>query len=535
MSSGIHAFLSGFFSLLLIFSSWTGMWQEPQPPVLQPPQAVETMNITGDYVIVTSSEATQAERNATETLQNYLRQMSGLTLPIVLDSENYEKEIVVGITSREGALYTVDRTALGNEGVFIKTVGDSVVITGGALRGTLYAVYTFLEDYLGCRWFTQEVSVIPEVAFLEIPAEIDYLHIPALEYRETDWISPRYREWSIANKINGLTYSPVGDEAAGGGIGYAFSNSHTLRTGDLIKNEDYDAFPEMQAQGSRSGARTKDHPCLSAEKTYEIVLNNVFNWLERYPDRQIISVTQPDNRNYCVCDACSAVYEEEGSPAGLMLRFVNRIGDAVAERYPERDIAVDTFAYQYTRKAPSITVPRDNVIVRLCSIECCFVHSLDNPECGQNTEFMQDLRDWSAICNRLYVWDYTTNYPNLNGPFNNWAVMQPNMKTFVENNVAGVYEEGNYQAAESNGEFGDLRSYILAKLLWDADTDVNRHMIEFSNAYYGDAAEYILRYLTLVTSKAGLSVGGELQHMGIGEHVNNDGVMKLGVNDVTLY
>lgn len=533
MLSGINSFLSGFFSLLFLFSSSVGLWKEPETPKLQPQEVVEMMELTNDYVIVTSANATAAERNAAETLQSYLRQMSGTTLPIVLDSESHEKELVVGVTSREGSLYTVDRASLGNEGVFIKTIGDSVVITGGTLRGTLYAVYTFLEDYLGCRWFTKDLQVIPEVDALKIPAEIDYTHVPVLEYRETDWISPRDREWSIANKLDGLVYSPVSDEAAGGGMGYAGSFAHTLQ-GGLITNADYDAFPETQALGVKSGGRTKDHPCLSSEKTYEIVLNNVFAWLDQNPNRQIISVTQPDNENYCVCDACRAVYNAEGSPAGLMLRFVNRIADAVAERYPARDIAVDTFAYQYTRKAPSTTVPRDNVIVRLCSIECCFAHTLDDASCERNTEFVQDLRDWSEVCNRLYIWDYTTNYSNYNGPFNNWAVMQPNMKVFVENNVVGIYEEGNYQAAESNGEFGDLRSYILAKLLWDADTDVTRHMIEFCNAYYGEATEYILRYLTLVTEKAGSkNLWGQVQHMGIFENVGNDGVMKLNVNDIT--
>ena len=37
---------------------------------------------------------------------------------------------------------------------------------------------------------------------------------------------------------------------------------------------------------------------------------------------------------------------------------------------------MDTLAYRYTRQAPKTIKPADNVIIRLCSIECCFSHPL---------------------------------------------------------------------------------------------------------------------------------------------------------------
>ena len=67
---------------------------------------------------------------------------------------------------------------------------------------------------------------------------------------------------------------------------------------------------------------------------------------------------------------------------GTLLRFVNAVADAVAERYP--DVLVDTLAYQYTRNVPKLTRPRRNVIIRLCSIECCFRHPLTDETCPEN-------------------------------------------------------------------------------------------------------------------------------------------------------
>jgi len=171
----------------------------------------------------------------------------------------------------------------------------------------------------------------------------------------------------------------------------------------------------------------------------------------------------------------------------------------------------DTFAYQYTRKPPVNVVPRQNVVVRLCSIECCFCHPL--AECGHVRDesvserfsdlepaFANDLLGWSAISGKLYVWDYTTNYQLYLNPFPNFHVLQPNMQFFAENNVKGVFEEGN--AASVSGEFGELRAYLLAKLLWDPYCDVEHEMTEFLEAYYGSqAAPAVREYIDIITNK----------------------------------
>ena len=49
----------------------------------------------------------------------------------------------------------------------------------------------------------------------------------------------------------------------------------------------------------------------------------------------------------------------EGSPAAPLIRAVNFVADAIKEEFP--GVAIDTLAYQYTRPAPNMTEPRDNV------------------------------------------------------------------------------------------------------------------------------------------------------------------------------
>jgi len=202
-----------------------------------------------------------------------------------------------------------------------------------------------------------------------------------------------------------------------------------------------------------------------------------------------------------VCDECKKIDREEGSQAGTMLRFVNAIADNIREDYP--DVMVDTFAYQYTRKPPKITVPRDNVIVRLCSIECGFSTPLDSGVIPENEKFVEDIKKWSEICNNLFVWDYTTNYRHYLAPFANFDIIQRNLQLFAENNVIGVYEEGNYTAAECDGEFAELRCYLLAKLMWDPYCDIDRHMYEFCEAYYGSGVQGVIDFINYMDENSG--------------------------------
>jgi len=514
-------------SLALSMGGLVG-WQPPEPAPLAPLPEVEKMAIDSGYVIVAPANASAVEATAANTLQDYLRQISGITFPIVTDAAApVETEFIVGVTNREGTVYTVDRAALGEEGVHIQTAGGTIVITGGSVRGVLYAVYTFLEEYLDCRWFSADVRVIPQANPLLVAKDIDYTFVPVLDFRETDWISPRDRTFSLANKLNAQAYRSL-DASVGGGPRYAVWFAHSLQS--MFPPAVFEANPEMRAFGKESGTLTVNHPCLSQESVYQYVLAQVRAAMAANPDAEIVSVTHPDNQDYCVCAACQTVYDEEGSPAGLMLRFVNRIADDIKGDYP--NVKVDTFAYQYTRNTPAITKPRDNVIVRLCSIECCFAHPLDDPSCERNVAFVKDIHDWKDICNTLHIWDYTTNYANFNGPFNNWTVIQPNLKFFMANNVKGVYEEGNYMASQSNGEFADLRAYLLAKLMWDSEIDLHRAMVEFCEAYYGEAGKYIMKYLTLVTARTGKGWFGKTEHLGIWEFSGNDATMFLNMADI---
>ena len=429
---------------------------------------------------------------AGETLEKYMEQITGRDFVISSDGE--------------GLKFSLGYSAeIPDNGYVIETGENEVSVIGNGTRGVIHGVYAFLEKYCGCRWFTSTHYSIPENRDLAIPAGEKTEYKPFFEYTDTDWRSPRDVEYSLANGLNGSPYRTIPDEL-GGTVEYISAFCHTLGSQFCSRDTYFESNPEYFAL--HNGIRQNEQLCLTNEDVYNLVLSEVMALLkERHdPEKslQIISLTQADsgeNAKMCQCSNCKATDGENGSYSGTMITFVNRIAKAVKEAGYD-NVAIDTFAYRYTRKAPTEVVPEDNVIVRLCTIECCFAHTLDDGNCSENVSLMADLRDWSKICNRIYVWDYTTNYAHTLGIFPDFGVLQRNVQIFYENNVVGLYEEGNYYIDKCDGEFGELRAYLLSKLMQNPYTDYDACMNEFLEAYYGKGFENIRQFINMTIEKA---------------------------------
>lgn len=449
--------------------------------------------------IIVSERATEPESHAARELARFLEEISGAAIVVAAPGDappaGSQTRILVGPDAASGIVTGEDLTSLGSEGYIIRTGSSVIAIAGGRPRGTLYGVYSLLEDELDCRWFTPDCSRIPKRERIEL-RPLDRRFVPRLEYRATDYPNSRDADWAARNKLNG-TQTRL-DGRRGGKVAYG-PFVHTFNS-ILDPATHFDAHPEYfsEIDGQRRGGRTQ--LCLTNPEVQRIAIETVRGWMRSRPDATVFSVSQNDWHDYCTCADCSRIMEEEGAPSGLYLRFVNVIADAVREEFPGN--AISTLAYQYTRKPPRITVPRPNVIVRLCSIECCFAHPLvvsSNTD-RVNADFAADIERWGQISDRLHIWDYVINYAHSIMPFPNLYVLKPNVNFFIEHGVKGIYEEANYFS--SGGEFAELRTWIIAKTLWDPVYDTDRAIDEFLAGYYEDAAPSLRRYVDLIHGKA---------------------------------
>lgn len=454
-----------------------------------------------DYRIILSKDAMPAERTAVYELCKYLEMITGTAPKTYYDTDIQagKHEIVVGKTNREES-FTIDREPAGEEGLIIKWNGSSVHITGPQLnngRGTLYAAFEFLRQ-LGCEFYAKDTETVPQAKNLSIEKK-DIMQVSPFEHRDIYWTCVFGEEISAKLRINAcLTDQLRNIRPEFGGMRTYTLNKFVHTFDKIIPPEVYfESHPEYfsEINGERTCKHLYSQLCMSNPDVLRLTIEKVKEWIRQDPDSRIISVSQNDSfviESYCDCEKCHAINEEEGSPAGSLLRFTNAVADGIKDEFP--DVAIDMLAYQYSTIPPKITVPRENVIVRYCT-GACYPHPI--AECEVNAGAKSYIERWNEMCKRLYIWDYTTNFAQYLCPIANFKSLKPNLQFFRDHGVKGVFEQGMYQASES-GEFGDLRAYVLARLMWDPEEDIDALVDSFMKAFYGKGAEYVHEYFDLL-------------------------------------
>ncbi len=433
------------------------------------------------YHIVAHQYADETIRFACSELQKYILKATGTAIPYFSDRCPMRgPEIRIGAKVRGE---TESETGLKEDGFRIRAAGEHIVITGSTSRGVLYGVYRFLEVFLGYRCFTMDAEVIGKQDVLEIELG-EICEEPDFLYREAYFRRAFDGGFCSKNRLN----SNMGDisKAQGGRMKW-YNFHHSFM--DLVPESVYfdehpEYFSEIDGQRQRNSQL-----CLTNPEVVEIADRQLHRWIRENPECRVFSIGQNDNQRRCTCKKCMAIEEEEGSPAGPTIRFVNQLADSVRDEYP--DVLLHTFAYQYTLPAPKKAVARDNVIVRLCSIACWYdqpfeMRAKQKPE-GNEAIFVNALRDWASHARELYVWDYAVNFSNYLQPMFHFHVLAENIRYFRRVGVTGVLEQGNF--AYGGGACGDdLKSYLIARLLWNADSDVDELIHEFCQGVFGEKA-----------------------------------------------
>ncbi len=440
------------------------------------------------FTIVVPETPHPAEKRAAEFLQRVIRISCGLTLPI--SDQKAAHSIVIGSAEKNAEIKW--------DGFRMATDEANVYLHGNIPRGTLYAAYDFAEKYLGYRFFFDDCEVIPKEGSADVPSGLDIIDNPGFAARRTTcWQHLRSAELSAHSRINDCV--PV-DETYGG-VDPANGDCHSFYK--LVPADRYfDDHPEYYAlfEGKRipcHGGHGPGQLCLTNPDVIRVATENVREQLRANPNMKYVEVSHCDNSRFCQCEKCTAVFEEEGSHSGTMLRFVNAIAEAIEEEFPH--VLVRTFAYQDTRKPPKITKARHNVLVRYCTIEACFRHALNDPNCRNGEVFGKELKEWGKKADHLSIWDYVTNWSCYNAPYPNLESMYKNMRIFYESNAIHMFEECN------DGYGGnicpEMKAYLLAKLMWNplmSEEEYEGHITDFMSHFYGKGWKEIRRILEIL-------------------------------------
>ncbi|MBR5767173.1 MAG: DUF4838 domain-containing protein [Clostridia bacterium] len=436
-----------------------------------------------DYVISLCPDASPSEKFAAGELSKYIEKISGCVLPVISGGKSADS-IFVGSDS------DAEISDLGDDGFVISSsVSGGIRIAGGRKRGTLYGVYAFLEDFLGCRFLSDEAEIVPETKDVAVPLAFEKKEVPVIRYRDTYCTGFFADDIAAKRRFNGGEHAGM-DEEHGGAI--TWTDGLYCHTIFHLSGEDKPAF-------------TTPTPCLTDDRTFETVLENVRKAIKKDPKGSIISISQADNSNHCGCPKCRALEEREGCDGATVFAFANRIAEAIEDEYP--DIRIETMAYQFSLDPPKTIRPRKNVIIRVISLLSCFSHPLEDCSVEYYEErlnqknkhsFAENLRAWSKLCDKIHIWDYITNFDHYPAPFPNLNVIRRNIRFFAENNVDGVFEQG--VGNSKSGKFDELRGYLVSKCLWDpfmSEEEYDRHINEFLEGFYGPGWKYLREYIDL--------------------------------------
>lgn len=449
---------------------------------------------TSASTVVIPAKAERVQEWAAEEFVKYVERVSGARLEIQRDDKPLpERAVLIGETrySKELLGEGFDFASLGDEGFRVAAQGRHLLIAGNSPRGVLYGVYDVLERFGDVGFFAPWRIVSREKGSFAVPKGTDYIEKPAFRMREPTWYVFRDPDFASMLRVNG-DYVPF--EGRNGGRAHWFGgglwNCHTFHK--LLPPEKYFAeHPEYFSlvKGKRDPCAEL---CLTHPDVLRIATSNVLARIRRDPGAKYYGVSQMDWQKPCTCENCLKVRAEEGdADSGALVRFVNAIAEKVEEEFPDK--IIQTLAYQYNRKPPLKARLRHNTTVCLCTIECDFFKPIPESDWKWDMRLRDDIRGWSAMTERLAIWDYTVNFTHYPMPFPNLNALQGNIRFFRENKVKEIYEQGAYQGR--GGDMAELRAYMLAKWLWNPDLDQEALIGRFLEGYYGAAAPFVRQYL----------------------------------------
>jgi len=408
-----------------------------------------------DWIIQTGNSADPQVLRSAEMIRSYIREMTGAEMAVDIPGAG------------SGVLILKVNPGLHPDGFWIETSGNRVEISGGDHKGCIYGAVRFLEA-LGCRKYSPSFEIVPGRRSIRVP-ELNLEDQPVNSYRNVNGrftLDPDYQDWMALDIIDDI-----------------FAKGYYVHTFNrLVPWQDYfETHPDYFAW--MNGKRIIDQLCPSHPEVLKIALARLVEDMRLQPDKMIWSVSQNDNFSFCQCENCSRIIEEEGSPAGPVIRFVNEI----ARHFPDRIIS--TLAYQYSRQAPKVTRPEPNVQIMLCTIELNRSQPIAEDE--RSRSFLRDMEEWGKISGHIYLWDYTVNFSHHVTPFPNYHVLQPNLQLFTDNGVRYHFQQTN---TDTGHEFSQLKSWLLAHLLWDPDADTEELTERFMKGYYGRSHRHIRKY-----------------------------------------
>ncbi|MBR6676170.1 MAG: DUF4838 domain-containing protein [Clostridia bacterium] len=415
---------------------------------------------------------------------------------------------------------------LGIEG-YKYEVKDGNVYIEGTYRGTMYAVYDILEDYLGVRFVADDETFVYKNRTVDIPEGTVSEYQPTLVFRhacQTYEKSGAVMHY-FPNRLNGTQLYANNHKRFGTLSGPIYSNAHSFleywKMSSGTVPEDTTGMTEQQILEAKfaSGIAPDAYgwqPCATSDKDYTKLFNGMLecnkmsmywgNELHYEDEISVMSFSILDNQKYCTCRKCSQISKNEGF-SGLYLQLYNRAVVDVQEYYP----GLRLYGIVYAKDFPVTIKPHDNLVILYCGVSCDN-HILGMEDCyesgGQLNNMKNDhdlvaLSFWGDLCKEtgaeLWFWIYPINYHYYLADCPNIPNLYYNTKYLIDEcGVNGIYYEGG----GTDYIFEALKAYVTVQLMWDPSMTYEEFcdvIKEYLYIRYGNGYEELFTYMEMLT------------------------------------
>jgi len=473
-------------------------------------------NSKGNATIVINKNRPQEVAQAAEELQHYIEKISGAKLPIVNDLK-LARGMNILIGNNESL--NVDIKTENNDGFIIKTSKNTLFLCGKSEIGTLYAVYTFLEKYLGIRWFWpgELGEIVPKQSSIFVD-DIDFIEEPDFKWRNR---GPGGALWGAISgptemharaRLLGITAQHQDEvrrwEQRNKWGGMKIYGGHAM--GEIYPPEKYaKTHPEFYAlvDGKRAvpgpdyDYKHEGQICTTDPEVIKTAVDWAVEFFNQHPDYDGIHMTLNDGRGFCECDQCQKLdtgdfvtrpgidlEEMKSKPVKYtvitdrVFTFMNNICEEIQKTHPGKYIV--SMAYSRYIDPPKQIKIHPYVIPQYC-LWSAYKHA--NTELKQKHEKI--AAGWSEVSKATAIYEYYIN--------GSW----PGMHRLV---VPNITESIKYLAGkgirlyqmQSGDEFAinGINYYVAGKLLWDVSLNQEEILNEFYHMAFNTSGDIIKNY-----------------------------------------
>ena len=452
-------------------------------------------------VIVLPDSPSSQDLKAAEMLKKGLDSMSGACFDIIPESKysvalKSKSILSIGNTKFKKNSY-LKFPEVAPDGYRLQVSGNTIFFSGGKRRGPINAVIAFLEEDLGCRWYSSFVpAYYPHREKLTIKL-VPRSFSPKLEMRDIYQVEAWNTNWAIMNRINSAV-DPLSLKipAEYGGMArypgkhlFAHTFAKLAPSASLLSTH-----PEYFALMGKK--RQTNNICLSNPETVKIVAQNAIKILDKDPTARFFSISQNDGASVlCRCKDCLALAKKEND-SGLLMNFVNQVAKLINQKYP--NVKISTLAYMQTFMPPKTIRPDKNILIWLATDS----HVWHNRDfyITETKKFQNALKAWRKIGTEIHIWDYTFgDNANWLQPMPNFKVIDKNFKFLVKNDISGIFFQDNF--ISTGGSRATMKDWVLAKLAWNPSWKMGDLLRDFTFGYYGAAGSAMWKYNQLLNKQ----------------------------------